>query len=221
MKFIFYAFYLLAAEVPIFLILYLRSLENESINNIIFILILFSISLNLFFCLYLLIKIFKKERPTLSEDVLNYNENNSSISDFFSFFLLPFFTFSFSSNARPEIFIMEIGILFLLLSTLLFKTNNLSANIIFYVLFKNYTISTTGKKKINILILSPLTIEDFLDKKPSDNIIKISRKYYIYYRKSKKRLLVYVFLSMLFLITLALFIIYLTPILNKLETFFT
>lgn len=217
MQFLFYAFYLLAAEVPIFLILYLRSLENNSINNIMFILILISISLNILLCLYLL---WKKEMPPLGERVLNYNENNSSISDFFSFFLLPFFTFSLSSDAQPIIFILEIGILFLLLSTLLFKTNNLSANIIFYALFKNYTISTTGKGKINILILSPLTIEDFLDSNETDNIIKVNRKYYLYYGENRKRFIFCVWAAIVFLILTALFIIYLPFLLNKLEMLF-
>lgn len=180
-KFSFYAIYLLAAELPILLILFLRSWENQHIHMVIKYLTIGSVIINIILCIMILC--YKKDSK-MSNEITNITPNNSSISDFFSFFLLPFFTFSFSDDLDSSRFFIEIGILFTLLTILLFKTKNLSSNIIFYLLFNNYNVKTISQNNIRFLVLNGLNFEDFDENE--DVTIKVNKKFYIYYGSKKK-----------------------------------
>ncbi|MFJ8262685.1 hypothetical protein ACIQ4I_12150 [Rummeliibacillus sp. NPDC094406] len=206
-KFLFYIIYLLAAELPVLLILFLRSWEELQIHMVIKFLTISSIIVNLIFCIVILC--YKKD-STMRNQIIEITPNNASISDFFSFFLLPFFTFSFSSNLNSNRFFVELGILFVLLSILLFKTKNLSSNIIFYILFNNFDVRTDSKNNIRFLVLNDLNFEEFSEGKSPT--IKIAKNLYIYYG-TKKKLFFNFILAIIILISILLFVIYSNKIL--------
>lgn len=183
LKFLFYIIYLLAAELPVLLILYLRSWDEQNIHTNIKYLTIGSIGINMALCLLTFIYIWKRT-STMKDPITNITPNNSNISDFFSFFLLPFFTFSFSSNLDSTRFFIELAILFILLSLLLLKTKNLSSNIIYYVLFNNFNVKTKSRNNMQFLVLKGINFEDFEEGKSLT--IKVTKDFYIYYGRKMK-----------------------------------
>lgn len=207
-KFTFYAIYLWAAELPILLILFLRSWENANIHIAIKYLTVGSLIINIILCVIILS--YKKD-SIMNNEITDLTPNNSSISDFFSFFLLPFFTFSFSNDLHSSRFFLELGILFALLTILLYKTRNLSSNIIFYLLFNNYNVKTVSQNNIRFLVLNDLNFEDYNQHK--DVTIKINRKFYIYYG-SKKRLYINFAIAIIILLTILVLIMFSNKLFN-------
>lgn len=203
-KFLFYVIYLLAAELPVFLILFLRSWNEESIHTNIKYLTIGSISINILLCLLTFSYIWKRT-STMKSTITNITPNNSNISDFFSFFLLPFFTFSFSSNLDSIRFFIELAILFILLSLLLLKTKNLSSNIIYYVLFNNFNVETKSNNNMQFLVLKGLNFEDFEEGKSLT--IKVTKDFYIYYG-SKKKLIINISIVLTILVLLLLAVLF-------------
>lgn len=181
-SFLFYAIYLLAAELPLFLVLILRSWDIPEIKQILICLLLVSIFLNLIIFVYLLtVKPLTRFKETITD--IDEKTNNQNISEFFSFFLLPFFTFSLSTSSEPKLLFSELAILFVLLTIYLYKTKNLTSNIFIFLLFNIYSIKTKGNS-CKVLMFSPQTFDSFSD---NQELIKVNRNYYIFYGDQKKR----------------------------------
>lgn len=203
-NFFLYFLYLIAAELPLFIIFLIRS-EPTDLYLYIKILLLISIALNIIILLVLFLhKPMQKFNETIT--VTDSKIGRNSISDFFSFFLLPFFTFSINSDAVPQKFLLELFILFMLLTVYLFRTNNLTANIFIFLLFNIYEVKTKGNN-FTLLCFIPNQFDSF---DPSKNIIKLSRKYYIFigdqYKTFKNILIL---LILLFLVSFTLIYYYL------------
>lgn len=151
----FYFFYLIAAEFPLFFILCIRNYTNK---NIIFFLIMLLVSVILNFLIFYYIKNSiedtKKKGAIKTSIIHNFSENkiNQSLSDFFAFFLLPFFTFNFSNEVNLIQLGIEMFTLLLLLTIFLLRTKNYTSNIFIYMLFNLYECTIPGKQ---ILILTP------------------------------------------------------------------
>lgn len=179
-SFLFYSFYLLAAELPLLFVLLLRSVNNTEVYNILKVILLFSILTNLLIFILLILW------PTsIFKEPINDNFkvlSNNSISEFFSFFLLPFFTFSLNSSSEARIVFAELAILFFLLNIFLFRTKSLTSNVLIYLFFNIYSSNTKGKE-FTLLTFTPLTFDDLTS---NSNVIKINRNFYIYYGDKKK-----------------------------------
>ncbi|MFJ5766766.1 hypothetical protein ACIP9C_15540 [Lysinibacillus sp. NPDC093210] len=176
-KFFFYSFYLLAAELPLIFILLLRAKANDSsLEFFLKITLLISVAINI---LLILLLIFWKHHKKFTEDInINCEElGKNTMGDFFAFFLLPFFTFSLSTTENLSYLIVELAVLFILLNIFLYRTENLTSNILVYLFFNIYNTSTLGKSNLVLLTFRPLDIQDF-DK--SSNIIEINNKFIIY-----------------------------------------
>ncbi|MEK4630313.1 hypothetical protein MKZ17_19230 [Solibacillus sp. FSL R7-0682] len=203
-NFFLYFLYLIAAELPLFIIFLIRADPTTDLYIYLKILLLISIALNI---LILLIILLHKPKPKFNETitVTNNKIGRNSISDFFSFFLLPFFTFSINSSADPNKFLLEMLILFILLTIYLFRTNNLTANILIFLLFNIYDVKSKGNH-FTLFTFVPTSFDSFDSTK---KIIKISRKYYIYigdeYNKFRIILLT---ISILYLISFSLLFYY-------------
>lgn len=181
-SFLFYALYLLAAELPLFLVLILRSWSNPEIKQILIYLLFTSLIFNLIIFVYLLsVKPLTRFKETITD--IDEKTNNQNISEFFSFFLLPFFTFSLSTSSDTILLFSELAILFVLLTIYLYKTRNLTSNIFIFLLFNIYSIKTKGNS-CKILMFSPQTFDSFSE---DTELIKVNRNYYIFYGDQKKR----------------------------------
>lgn len=200
-KFFFYSLYLLAAELPLIFIILLRAKSNNS-NLELFLknTLLISLAINL---IIILVLIFWKHHNKFKEDI-NYESEElgrTSMGDFFTFFLLPFFTFSLSSTTNLSYLIIELIVLFLLLNIFLYRTENLTSNILIYLLFNIYRTSTIGNKDLILLTFRPLDIQDF---EKGGILIEINNKFIIYlgdYEKHfrKTLLIILILLGVVFL----------------------
>jgi len=206
-KFFFYSFYLLAAELPLISIILLRAKSNDSLlefflKNV----LLASIGINIIIIFFL---VFWKHHNSFREDIDFDAEElgKNTMGDFFAFFLLPFFTFSLSNTGNLNYLIIELCILFVLLNIFLYRTENLTSNILVFLFFNIYKISTPGKKNLILLTLRPFDIQDF-DKK--SNVIEINNNFIIYLGNLEKKfrislLITLVILGLLFTCVFYLF----------------
>ncbi|MER1958844.1 MAG: hypothetical protein ABS942_15785 [Solibacillus sp.] len=199
-KFFFYSFYLLAAELPLIFIILLRSKSNDSpleffLKNT----LLTSIAINI---IIVFIIIFWKHHKEFKEEInIDIDElGKNTMGDFFAFFLLPFFTFSLSNTENVNYLIVEIGVLFILLNIFLYRTENLTSNLLVYLFFNIYKTSTSGKKNLMLLTIRPLDIQDFDTQK---NVLEINNNFIIYLGDSERSfritlLLILIVLGILF-----------------------
>lgn len=142
MSFIFYFFYLISAQFPLFLLLIIRNFNG---NYILYVWMLMFSSLTL----YLLNLFFYKRLISASklESSLKITSSNlaySTMTEFLSFFLLPFFTFNLSQNTSVELQIIELVFLFLLLSIFLQRSKNLLINPFLFLFFNLYKSESLG-----------------------------------------------------------------------------
>ncbi|MFC7062838.1 hypothetical protein [Halobacillus seohaensis] len=155
LAFIFYFTYLIGAELPLFIILLIRNLYGGQPENINFILalILLSLIINLsfFYSLYFNVKrnsTKEKNRKILRE--VTSNKLAENLNNFFALFLLPFFTFNFSSNEPLLYLLVEMIFIFILLTIFLFRTKNITTNLLVYISFDIYEAKTPGQDVILI-----------------------------------------------------------------------
>ncbi|MGK4115697.1 hypothetical protein AB0Y38_05345 [Lysinibacillus capsici] len=191
-KFSFYSLYLLAAELPLIFIILLRAKSNNSdLELFLKVALLISLGINI---IIIFILIFWKHHNDFKEEIDYDNEElgKNSMGDFFAFFLLPFFTFSLSSTTNLTYLIIELIVLFLLLNVFLYRTENLTSNILVYLLFNIYRTSTIGKKNLILLTFRPLDIQDF---EKGGKLIEVNNKFIIYlgeYEKQFRRILLFI-----------------------------
>ncbi|MGE7860394.1 hypothetical protein ACQKOA_04925 [Bacillus mobilis] len=180
--FVFYFMYLIGAELPFFIILWNRNLKEKQHLIIISILFLLSIIINI--VIYTsIIKNIKSYLKGKNNNVLSVNDFETvspnklkeSLMDFFAIFLLPFFTFNFSSESNIYVLVTEIIVIFLLLTIFLFRTNNLTANIIIYLIFNVYECQIPGK---NIIVITSDTKMDL--ESESVDLLRIFDNFYFY-----------------------------------------
>lgn len=207
--FLFFFIYLIGAELPFLIILFNRNIDQSS--NLLFVLILLLISILINIVIFSLLKINIKKLKKAVINAKNIDEFNDisqnkikeALSDFFAIFLLPFFTFNFSNNTPVNILLVEILFIFILLTIFIYRTNNLTTNILIYMIFNVYNCKIPGE---NFTLISTDTKTDI--ESDSIQLIKIFDKFYLYssdYNDLNKRItLTIVTLVSLFII----FIIY-------------
>lgn len=182
-KFLFYSLYLLAAELPLISIILLRAKSNGSqLEYFLKYTLLTSLAINILITLILIFwKVHNefKEEINIESDELGKN----TMGDFFAFFLLPFFTFSLSNTSNLTYLIVEICILFVLLNIFLYRTENLTSNLLVYLFFNIYKTSTFGKKNLTLLTIRPQDIQDFDNQ---SKVIEINNTFIIFLGDSEK-----------------------------------
>ena len=204
-RFIFFLFYLIASEVPLFFILLIRNNSSDSTSNLISILMIVSIIINLIIFGYLLFKVSRFARYSKGFTINQVSENKvkQNLSDFFSFFLLPFFTFNFTSNSNVFYLLLELFVLFILLTIFLMKTNNLTLNVIVFLIFNAFACQTTGKK---IMVITEESSDD-IECQKNIKLIKVIDNIYIFtsnHKKLSKKLSA----SIIFFVSALLLVIY-------------
>lgn len=206
LKIFLYFLYLVSAELALFIILTIRNLEADNMNKLLFWVFIISIIINVFIFsfIYFRIKNYKKSNSYTKKFDINKVEDTTkqNLSDFFSFFLLPFFTFNLSNYDENLYSGLEMFFLFALLTVFLMRTNNLTANVLIYALFSKYEANVPGKK---LIILTNQTKDNF--ENSSSSLIKIISNIYIYPPEDNK-LENYILCLLCFLILLMTFPIY-------------
>lgn len=182
LKFLFYLLYLIAAELPLFLILWIRNI-NGSYEILIVNATIISVLLNLLLFIMILIKVFSKSRNKQISNIVFDSENKikQALSDYFAYFLLPFFTFNLIATSKISTMLMEMTVLFLLLTIFIMRTKNLSINIFIFMIFNIYEISMPGRK---IVLLTPHTKADF-ESNDSPQLTRLFGEYYLYFENKK------------------------------------
>ncbi|MFW2109611.1 hypothetical protein M8C22_13395 [Bacillus spizizenii] len=219
--FLFYLFYLLAAEFPLFLILSIRNFKTQNITIFLFMLILSSI-LNLLIFIILICKM-KERLPGGSLNtsrITKFSENKikQSLSDFFGFFLLPFFTFNFSGDVELVQLIIEMFILLTLLTIFLIRTKNYTSNIFVYMIFNLYECEVPGKQ----IVLITTSYKADIQSDANSELKQIFQNTYIYEKNKgviSKLYWFITFFAVAIVISLIL-IVYLNELIN-LDYFFS
>ncbi|WP_102335643.1 hypothetical protein [Salimicrobium jeotgali] len=155
--FIFYFIYLLGAELPFFIILWLRN-ESNSKSILINLFLITSLLINIFIFSLLYKNVKKRINGKHSSQLkgesfshISSNKVKENLTDFFAIFLLPFFTFNLSGDVSLHYKILELFFIFFLLTIFLFRTNNIFSNIIIYLIFNVYEVKVPGE---NLTIIS-------------------------------------------------------------------
>lgn len=178
--FIFYFIYLIGAELPLFIILMIRNMYNGQTDNINFILflILTSLIINLgfFYSLYINVKknISNEKNRKILKDVTS-NKLAENLNNFFALFLLPFFTFNFSDGEPLFYLLIEMIFIFLLLTVFLFRTKNITTNLLVYISFDIYEAKIPGQ---NVYLITDSRKEDLQNERRI--ITRILHNFYVH-----------------------------------------
>lgn len=203
MYFIFYFFYLIAAQFPLFLLLIVR---NSSSTYTLFIyLFILSISLLVILLFFTKNRLLLKKRPSSNIHIESDNLANNTMSEFFSFFLLPFFTFNLTSSNSIKQQLVEITFIFLMLTLFLYRSGNLLINPIIFFFFNLYKGYSAGN---NYIILLPKNrSSSSVDKENRQNFIQITNKitYFHYDDMEYQKTLAFIKKTIFFLLFVLLF----------------
>lgn len=170
MYFIFYFLYLIAAQFPLFLLLIIR---NGDSNYLLFI-YLFMLSILILLCLlsFMKLRLEVAKNPPSNIRINSGNLANNTMSDFFSFFLLPFFTFNLVTSNSNTQKLIEIFFIFVLLTLYLYRSGNLLINPLLFFFFNLYRGESAGNNYI--LLLPRNRTNSSVDCQNENNFIQIT-----------------------------------------------
>jgi hypothetical protein len=120
-------------------------------------------------------KIKLKSNVVISSD----NLANTTMSDFLSFFLLPFFTFNLISDNQTSQQLFEMLFILLLLTIFLHRSENLLINPLIFVFFNLYKGTSPGSNYSIIMPKHRTSVS--VDTENKDNFVRITNRIVLYY----------------------------------------
>lgn len=175
--FLFYFFYMIGAQFPLFLLLTIRNMENN--ENMFLYMFLVSLIVLLILLGFVRARLVKKIKLKSNVVISSDNLANTTMSDFLSFFLLPFFTFNLISDNQTSQQLFEMLFILLLLTIFLHRSENLLINPLIFVFFNLYKGTSPGSNYSIIMPKHRTSVS--VDTENKDNFVRITNRIVLYY----------------------------------------
>jgi hypothetical protein len=175
--FLFYFLYLIGAQFPLFLLLTIRNMESN--QNMFLYMFLSSLFVLLILLGFVRARMVVKNKLKSNVVISSENLANTTMSDFLSFFLLPFFTFNLISNNQTSQQLFEMLFILLLLTIFLHRSENLLINPLIFIFFNLYKGTSPGSNYSIIMPKHRTSVS--VESENKDNFVRITNKIVVYY----------------------------------------
>lgn len=176
--FLFYFLYLIGAQFLLFLLMIVRNIDNNNVNIFMY-MFLASLIILIIMLAFVRIRMATNSKPKSNILINSENLASTTMSEFLSFFLLPFFTFNLITTNSISQQLYEMLFIFILLTIFLHRSENLLINPLIFVFFNLYKGASPGSN-YNVIMPKHRTSAS-VEALNKENFVRITNKILVFY----------------------------------------